>query len=59
MYAPDVVQGNDGRFYLYYCMSGEKGVGGYGQQISVAVCDTPTETMNIMAVFAIQTAAPC
>lgn len=41
MYAPDVVQGNDGRFYLYYCMSGEKGVGGYGQPISVAVCDTP------------------
>ncbi len=41
MYAPDVVQGNDGRFYLYYCMSGEKGAGGYGQQISVAVCDTP------------------
>lgn len=41
MYAPDVVQGNDGRFYLYYCMSGEKGTGGYGQRISVAVCDTP------------------
>lgn len=41
MYAPDVVQGNDGRFYLYYCMSGEKGAGGYGRQISVAVCDTP------------------
>lgn len=41
MYAPDVVQGNDGRFYLYYCMSGDKGVGGYGQRISVAVCDTP------------------
>lgn len=41
MYAPDVVQGNDGRFYLYYCMSGEKGEGGYGQPISVAVCDTP------------------
>ena len=41
MYAPDVVQGNDGRFYLYYCMSGEKGVGGYGQRISVAVCDIP------------------
>lgn len=41
MYAPDVVQGNDGRFYLYYCMSGEKGAGGYGQRISVAVCDTP------------------
>lgn len=41
MYAPDVVQGNDGRFYLYYCMSGDKGAGGYGQPISVAVCDTP------------------
>jgi len=41
MYAPDVVQGNDGRFYLYYCMSGDKGAGGYGGQISVAVCDTP------------------
>lgn len=41
MYAPDVVRGNDGRFYLYYCMSGERGVGGYGQPISVAVCDTP------------------
>lgn len=40
MYAPDVVQGNDGRFYLYYCMSGEKGAGGYGGPISVAVCDT-------------------
>lgn len=25
MYAPDVVQGNDGRFYLYYCMSGRAG----------------------------------
>lgn len=41
MYAPDVVQGNDGRFYLYYCLSGYKGNGGYGQPISVAVCDTP------------------
>lgn len=41
MYAPDVVQGNDGRYYLYYCLSGEKGAGGYGQPISVAVCNTP------------------
>ncbi len=41
MYAPDVVQGNDGRFYLYYCMSGYKGSCGYGPRISVAVCDTP------------------
>lgn len=41
MYAPDVVQGNDGKFYLYYCMSGDRGKGGYGQPVSVAVCDTP------------------
>jgi len=41
MYAPDVVRGNDGRFYLYYCMSGDKGAGGYGGPISVAVCDIP------------------
>ncbi len=41
MYAPDVVCGNDGRYYLYYCMSGKDGVGGYFGPISVAVCDTP------------------
>lgn len=41
MYAPDVVQGNDGRFYLYYCMSGYAGKGGYHNPVSVAVCDTP------------------
>lgn len=37
MYAPDVVQGNDGRFYLYYAMSGKAFTG----PIHVAVCDTP------------------
>ncbi|MBQ8927330.1 MAG: family 43 glycosylhydrolase [Oscillospiraceae bacterium] len=41
MYAPDVVQGNDGRYYLFYCLSGRFGVGGYHGPISVAVCDTP------------------
>lgn len=41
MYAPDVVRGNDGRYYLYYCMSGRCGVGGYFGPISVAVCDSP------------------
>ncbi|MDF2789023.1 MAG: hypothetical protein K0S80_2121 [Neobacillus sp.] len=35
IYAPDVVRGNDGRYYLYYCL-----VGGVNY-ISVAVCDTP------------------
>lgn len=41
MYAPDCVQGNDGRYYLYYCMSGNWGRGGYHGPVSVAVCDTP------------------
>ncbi len=41
MYAPDVVKGNDGKYYLYYCMSGKFGVGGYFGPICVAVCDTP------------------
>ena len=27
LYAPDVVQGNDGRYYLYYCLAGWKGDG--------------------------------
>lgn len=31
MYAPDVVCGNDGRYYLYYCMAGEYGYGGYSR----------------------------
>ncbi|MCI8612796.1 MAG: family 43 glycosylhydrolase [Clostridia bacterium] len=34
MYAPDVVKGKDGRYYLYYFM------GNHGT-IGVAVCDTP------------------
>lgn len=41
MYAPDCVQGNDGKFYLYYSMSGDYGVGGYTNPISVAVSDNP------------------
>jgi hypothetical protein len=41
MYAPDVVRGNDGKYYLYYCMGGDYGIGGYTGPISVAVCDSP------------------
>lgn len=40
MYAPDAVQGPDGRFYLYYDLSG-RGRHGFEGPISVAVCDTP------------------
>ncbi|MCD8189986.1 MAG: family 43 glycosylhydrolase [Clostridiales bacterium] len=38
LYAPDVVQGADGRYYLYYAMSGE---GCFTGPIHVAVCDSP------------------
>lgn len=41
MYAPDVVRGNDGRYYLYYCLAGQAGKNGFDGPISVAVCDTP------------------
>ncbi len=34
LWAPDVVCGKDGRYYLYYCLDGD------GQNIGVAVCDT-------------------
>lgn len=42
MYAPDVVQGNDGRFYLYYAMSG----GCFTGPIHVAVSDSPAGPFN-------------
>lgn len=34
LYAPDVVQGPDGRYYLYYCIK-------FQDSVNVAVCDTP------------------
>lgn len=34
LYAPDVIQGRDGRYYLYYCVK-------FQDSINVAVCDTP------------------
>ena len=40
LYAPDVTQGPDGRYYLYYDLSG-RGDHGFDGPISVAVCDTP------------------
>ena len=35
IWAPDVVRGKDGRYYLYYCPDGD------GEAIGVAVCDEP------------------
>lgn len=38
LYAPDVVQGKDGRYYLYYALAGPETFTG---PIHVAVCDEP------------------
>ncbi len=40
LYAPDVVQGNDGRYYLYFNVNGMGPTCGHNM-IQVAVCDTP------------------
>lgn len=50
MYAPDVVQGNDGRYYLYYCMGGDYGQGGYQGPIGVAVCGEPAGQYEYLGV---------
>lgn len=41
MYAPDVVEGNDGKYYLYYFI-------GNSGTIGVAVCDTPAGTYRYL-----------
>ena len=40
LYAPDVVRGNDGRYYLYYNLDGNTAQRGHNM-IQVAVCDEP------------------
>jgi arabinoxylan arabinofuranohydrolase len=41
LWAPDVVQGNDGRYYLYYCLGGKEVRKGWEGPIGVAVADEP------------------
>lgn len=41
LYAPDVAQGPDGRYYLYYSLD-------FTNIISVAVCDTPAGTYEFL-----------
>lgn len=41
LWAPDVVQGPDGRYYLYYCLD-------FLPEIGVAVCDTPAGTYEFL-----------
>ena len=40
LYAPDVVRGNDGRYYMYYNLDGNSPERGHGM-VQVAVCDRP------------------
>ncbi|MCR5717915.1 MAG: family 43 glycosylhydrolase [Oscillospiraceae bacterium] len=58
MYAPDVVRGNDGRYYLYYCMSGDKGQGGYHGPISAAVGDSPAGPFSYLGFVRNQDGSP-
>ena len=50
LYAPDVVKGNDGKYYLYYCMGGDYGYGGYTGPICVAVSDSPAGEYSYLGV---------
>ena len=47
MYAPDVVKGNDGRYYLYYSMADTHGASFI---ISVAVADNPAGPFDYLGV---------
>lgn len=49
LYAPDVVRGNDGRYYLYYVLSGPGGEG-FDSQLSVAVCDSPAGAYEYLGI---------
>lgn len=52
MYAPDVVQGADGRYYLYYALSGNAGKGDFnGSDFCELYVTHLPENMNIMAMF--------
>lgn len=50
LFAPDVVQGNDGRFYLYYALGGWRGKHGYEGPVSVAVSGTPAGKYEYLGV---------
>ena len=58
MYAPDVVHGNDGKYYLYYAMGGDYGYGGYVGPISVAVADLPTGPFEFLGFVRNQDGTP-
>ena len=51
MYAPDVVRGNDGRYYLYYSLADDVEMG-------VAVCDTPTGAYQFLGLVRYKDGTP-
>lgn len=50
LYAPDVVRGNDGRYYLYYCLAGKDAADGYLNPVSVAVSNSPAGKFSYLGV---------
>ena len=51
MFAPDVIQGLDGRYYLYYFI-------GFSSRISVAVCDEPAGQYQFLGTVKYQDGTP-
>lgn len=58
MYAPDVVCGNDGKYYLYYCMGGDYGQGGYTGPICVARADLPVGKYEYLGIVHYKDGSP-
>lgn len=58
LYAPDVVRGNDGRYYLYYCLAGKDAADGYLNPVSVAVSDSPAGKFSYLGVVKDASGAP-
>ena len=47
MYAPDVVRGNDGKYYLYYCLAGKREAADITVPSASQYAISRTENMNI------------
>ena len=58
LFAPDVVRGKDGRYYLYYCLAGWKGKGGYSHPSAWRSATVRMENMITTAWCKTRTARP-
>lgn len=59
LFAPDVTRGNDGKYYLYYCMGDEYGQKGYTNPVSVAVSDSPAGPYEFLGYVSYSDGSPC